>query len=276
MITELAARESYVQSSWSPTSPAWFGQAAPNTSQAGSVIIPWLSAGDWNTTRLYLWCRNQPTLSVRFELNEFENALGRNLIENALIRTLAGEAGVTTTCQQVSLRWNKEPPKFVPARSGRKRPLQDHRTARLLIERIQSLSGLTLEEVAPLLNVSRRSLQNWRSQHPISARNEHRLRGIADLLNLLSFRDAAEARCKLLDRVPGNVRAYDLLAEGRLGAAYTMITGLAVVPAHLQAQTFNKALSPTQTVVARLSNCEDGPPFKAERVDLSRSRRLKR
>jgi hypothetical protein len=35
-------------------------------------------------------------------------------------------------------------------------------------------------------------------------------------------------------------------------------------------------IPPAQSVVARLSNCDDGPPFKHDRVDVSRSGRLKR
>jgi hypothetical protein len=275
MTIELASLDSHVQSNQSSTLLPWFAQAASHTSQAGSVIMPRLSAGDWITTNLYLWCRDQPILSLRFEPTVFENALGRNLIENALIRTLANEARVTTTCQQVSLRWNEGPVKVVRVKSGRKRTLHDQTTAQVLVAKVQSLSGLTLEEIAPLVGVSRRSIQNWRAQRRISARKEQRLRDIADVLNLLSFSNAAEARRKLLDRVPENVRPYDLLAEGRFVAAYRMITGAAAVPANLEAE-FKTELSPAESLVARLSNRDDGPPFKAQRVDLSRSKRLKR
>jgi hypothetical protein len=276
MNTEAAARHSYLLPISLVTNQPWFGQVAANTSQAGSITMPLLSAGD-SLRSISLWRRYHTTWLVRFEPNEFENALGRTLIENALIRTLAGEARATSNCQQVSLRWDQGPSKFLPVRSGRKRSLQDQTTAQLLIERIQSLSGLTLEEISPLVGVSRRSLQNWRAQRQISARKEQRLRDIADVLSLFSFRNATEARRKLLDRVPGNVRPYDLLAEGRFDSAYTMITGLAAIPARMPAQAVRAVpLPPAHSLVARLSNREDGPPFKPERVDLSRSKRLKR
>jgi len=49
-----------------------------------------------------------------------------------------------------------------------------------LLDRIQKVSGLTLEMIAPLAGVSRRSLQSWRRGAAISRRKEERLRVLAD------------------------------------------------------------------------------------------------
>jgi hypothetical protein len=207
-------------------------------------------------------------------LDNWDRAFGPTLVDNALFQTLIADSRATTIPQQVRLSWRKLQVKpsrrqLPPSRSSAQT------AARSLLAQIQGRSGLTLEEVAPLLGVSRRSLQNWRAQRRISARKEQRLRHLAETLQLLPIDNASNARQILLDRAPGRVRPYDLLAEGRFDAAYTMITG-ASAPAHLIGFSTHGVLPPAPSVLARLSTRHDEPPSPAGRVDLRRSRRLKR
>src|SRR5262249_23066278 len=131
------------------------------------------------------------------------------------------------------------------------------------------------EEIAPLLGVSRRSLQHWRAHGRISARKEQRLRDLADTLSSLPASEANEMRGKLLDRIPDGVRAYDLLAEGRFDSAYSMITR-SPSPAHLVARSIKPTMPSAPSLMARLSVRDDGPSLPTSRVNLRQSRRLKR
>jgi hypothetical protein len=145
----------------------------------------------------------------------------------------------------------------------------------LLLSRVQKLSGLTLEEIAPLIGVSRRTLQNWKAESNISARKEQRLRDLADCLDALPSADPEQTRQRLLERRPGMVRVYDLLAEGNFDSAYAAVTGLQP-PAFLAARSRRPLLPPVPSVLARLSDNNDGRPLSGGRVDKRRSRRLKR
>jgi hypothetical protein len=144
-----------------------------------------------------------------------------------------------------------------------------------LIEQVRANSGLTLEEISPLLGVSRRSLQHWLSGRQISARNEQRLRALADTLCSLPAADPSNSRHRLLQRKPEGVRAYDLLAEGQFNAAYALITGEAPTSEHFPSDLV-KLRSPSFTPLIRMSLLHGGPASVSGRVDIRRSGRLKR
>jgi transcriptional regulator with XRE-family HTH domain len=144
-----------------------------------------------------------------------------------------------------------------------------------LIEQVRANSGLTLEEISPLLGVSRRSLQHWLSGRQISARNEQRLRALADTLCSLPAADSSNSRHRLLQRKSDGVRAYDLLAEGQFSAAYALITGEGPTPEHIPSDLV-KLPSSSFTPLIRMSILHGGPASVGGRVDVRRSGRLKR
>jgi hypothetical protein len=93
------------------------------------------------------------------------------------------------------------------------------------VTRIRALSNLTNEEIAPLAGVSRRSLQAWIAGEPISARKEQRLRQLQNAISEVADASPALTRRRLLDRMPGHVRPYDLLAEARFEEAVDLGLG---------------------------------------------------
>jgi hypothetical protein len=215
-------------------------------------------------------------ISIKITVHEskLQRTYGKTIIEAALIRALAAKCRWTTTAQQVLLLWDDDDiqPDVAPRR--RRGTLQT--TAQMFLEKVRLASGLTLEEIAPLVLVSRRTLQNWRAQSQISARKEKRLRDLAEFLNLISPGHSDEMRRKLLDRSPGNVRPYDLIAEGRFDTAYQVMTGTPA-PEHLVALSARApAAPPFVPVLIGMSSTSDGPQLPSGQVDLRRSRRLKR
>jgi DNA-binding transcriptional regulator YiaG len=88
-----------------------------------------------------------------------------------------------------------------------------------LIGKIRQETGLTLELIAPLLGVSRRTIQSWKAGGEISLKNEERLRELAEAIGRLPSGSPGETKNLLLERIPGSIRIYDLLAERRFGDA---------------------------------------------------------
>lgn len=97
--------------------------------------------------------------------------------------------------------------------------------AQKMVDELRRLSGLTNEEIAPLVGVSRRSLQSWIAGEPISARRENRLRAVLDAIRRLAAPTAMATRERMLTRAPHSVSAYDLLTEERYDAAIDLATG---------------------------------------------------
>lgn len=146
--------------------------------------------------------------------------------------------------------------------------------ARLIDEAI-TLTGMTHEQLAPLLGVTRRSLSNWKGGETISGRKEMRLRGLVEALRALATGDADITRARLYDRTPGGLRPYDLLAEGRFDVAVQLATGRPA-PAAVRPIDLPAVPPPPAPVLARLSLREDVAIEPHGQVDLRRSRRLKR
>ena len=197
--------------------------------------------------------------------------LGCTLIENACLHAYALDGTTTPKAFRIVRPPRRDTPSTpmplaVPAKAAGAAPS--------LVDEIQALSGLTLEEIAPLAGVSRRSLQNWRAGEPISARKEQRLRALTDTLRVLSKDDALATRCFLLNPIEGGLRPFDLLAEGRFDAALAL-GGHSTRPAMSSAGTA-VVPPPAASMLARLSSRDEGPTGLDGRVDLRRSRRLKR
>lgn len=141
--------------------------------------------------------------------------------------------------------------------------------ARAAIGDIKALSGLTQEEIAPLVGVSRRSLQAWLAGHPISARNEQRLRNLRETITALRLPTPRETRERLLQRRHGDISLYDMLAEGRDAAARAL--GLTETP------TSPAAAAPqAQPLLAQLDRHEDAIDLPATTLDRRFVGRLRR
>ena len=91
-------------------------------------------------------------------------------------------------------------------------PTPSSHAARALA-RIRHASDLTIEAIAPLVGVSRRTVHNWFAGGNISQRNEERLRALAEAVEQIAAVEPATARERLMDRILGSPRLYDLLAE---------------------------------------------------------------
>ena len=143
-----------------------------------------------------------------------------------------------------------------------------------LIDRAQLAAKLTLEELAPLVGVSRRSLQNWRTGDPISARKEHRLREALSALENLPASDPEQRRQILFARRAGGLRVYDLFSEGRFAAAAHLaeMSPEVVADESLALNFWNRGPS-----LAVRVDLIDAPASGTEgRVNLRRSARFKR
>lgn len=94
-----------------------------------------------------------------------------------------------------------------------------------LCQELRDISGLTNEEIAPLLSVSRRSFQTWLAGGAISARKESHLRSVVSAVRSLAGADRAQTRARLLHRDKHAVSVFDLLQERRFDAAVDLALG---------------------------------------------------
>lgn len=99
--------------------------------------------------------------------------------------------------------------------------------ARRAVEELKAAAQLTNDEVAALAGVSRRSVQSWLADGAISGPRERHLRSVVEAVRGLAAPDAVGTRARLFDRAPGHVCPFDLLVEGRFGAAVSLATGQA-------------------------------------------------
>lgn len=92
--------------------------------------------------------------------------------------------------------------------------------ARDAIFELRRLTGLTWDELANLLSVTRRSLHLWANGHPINALNETRVRDMVSTMRTIDRGTARENRALLMSpRLEGGVFS-DLLREGHFDAAH--------------------------------------------------------
>ena len=100
------------------------------------------------------------------------------------------------------------------------------------LKQIREASGLTIEAMAPLIGVSRRTLHGWLAGGQIGQRNEERLRALAEALEVIAATAPSPARERLMERVPGSPRIFDLLAEGHYDVAVARATGMLAPQRH--------------------------------------------
>lgn len=142
-----------------------------------------------------------------------------------------------------------------------------------LIDEAQSYSGLNLEMIAPLLGVSRRSIQYWKDGKNISQKNEFHLTELVDTLKQISVGDPTQTRSLLLARVTGVPRIYDLLAEQRYEKAIARAKDTTKLKPVLSDQTlkFN-----SRSIADQLAFADDGPTKPMGKLNRSVSRRIVR
>lgn len=90
------------------------------------------------------------------------------------------------------------------------------------IAELRSLSGLTWEQLARLMGVSRRSLHLWASGKPMAATNEEKLARVLAILKQLDRGAAAANRAWLLAPSSEGQLPFDLLKAG----AYSQVIAL--------------------------------------------------
>lgn len=93
------------------------------------------------------------------------------------------------------------------------------------LNEIKTLANLTDEEVAELLGTTRQTLYNWRAGKKISARREQRLEKTLEAIRFFSDGNPQSTRRLLMAAEKGQVRVYDLFAEGSIEAAKAIAAG---------------------------------------------------
>lgn len=158
-------------------------------------------------------------------------------------------------------------------------PPVDNRPACLkaLIE-LRLTAGLTFDQAARLLGVSRRAVHLWVSRQRMSSTNEERLMRTLAVLRHADRGDAQSTRAALLQAAPDGRVPFDLIAEGKLDEARTLLgkgpgrKWLPYWPLSREEQEKRKPLPPWILMDAR----DDIVPKRVGRARGVRTHRTKR
>jgi hypothetical protein len=142
-----------------------------------------------------------------------------------------------------------------------------------LIERVKHASTLTIEAIAALVGVSRRSIHTWQAGGVISQKNEERLRALAEAIEAIAAFEPTTVRERLMERVPGSIRIYDMLAEGHYKAAIARGTRAEARP---QPLTYPAPLPLSTPLSAQVAALNDKSIPLTGRIDRRFTKRLKR
>lgn len=96
-------------------------------------------------------------------------------------------------------------------------------TVQQAIAELRSLSGLTWEQMARLLGVSRRSVHFWASGEPVRASHQERVQRLLAVLRQVDRGSATENRTLLLNACADGTLPFDILADGRFEEALELM-----------------------------------------------------
>lgn len=100
-------------------------------------------------------------------------------------------------------------------------------TAREVLDEIKGVSGLTWDQVARIMGVSRRSVHMWLNAKPMASENEERVHRVRQILRELGGRSQLETRSRLLDTRDGD-SVFRLLVQQDDDAALALARERAV------------------------------------------------
>lgn len=96
-------------------------------------------------------------------------------------------------------------------------------TVQQAIAELRRLSGLTWEQIARLLGVSRRSVHLWASGEPVRASHQERVQRLLAVLRQVDRGSATENRALLLNASADGALLFDVLADGRFEEALKLM-----------------------------------------------------
>ena len=150
-------------------------------------------------------------------------------------------------------------------------------TTRKAVSELRRISGLTWEQLAGLLGVSRRSVHFWASGKPLNATNHQRLMRVLDVVRAADRGTARSTRAALLAAREGTT-AFELLADQRfqearaaLGRGRTRVVPV-LTPLSAAARSARRPLPPDELYDAKSDRVHQ-EPGRARAARTARDRR---
>lgn len=137
------------------------------------------------------------------------------------------------------------------------------------LSELRRLSGLSWEQLAHVLGVSRRTLHFWASGKPMARSNEEHLQRVLGVVRASERGSTAATRTALLEALDGQHNAVDLLAAREYERASSATSRLST------AVRTSRAPSPPETLVGALHgrvHQDLGPSRPARSVKVDRRR----
>jgi transcriptional regulator with XRE-family HTH domain len=155
-------------------------------------------------------------------------------------------------------------------------------SAPVVLDELKDMTGLTWDQLARVMGVSRRSIHLWLNGRPLSAEKEERLHEIAHVVRTLAGKSQIETRTRMLDKSGGQSVFDQLIAgfdEAALGLAFTRAasTEPAVLFEHSARRLSNEARAARRSPIHALDLLESSSAMVVvEPAKLKRARPMKR
>lgn len=153
------------------------------------------------------------------------------------------------------------------------------KTAAEMLDEAKDLSGLTWDQLARIMGVSRRSLHFWINGRALSAEHEERLHRITQIVEMLAGRSQLEVRSRLLDKSEG-MSVFDLLVAERddealqLARRQALATGGPVIFVSTPRQ-LDDATRARRATISAMDALEHGGVVTVAPTRLKRARRMR-
>jgi transcriptional regulator with XRE-family HTH domain len=153
--------------------------------------------------------------------------------------------------------------------------------AAAMLDEIKSLSGLTWEQLANIVGVSRRTIHLWLQGNSLSHANEERLHSILHIVRSLSGSSQLDVRSRMLDKSGGSsvaelLKAHDDDAAAALARQRALTHGAPDLFEHATNRS-REVLDARRTSVTATDLLEPGTsPVQTTAAQPKRVRRMKR
>jgi len=202
-------------------------------------------------------------------------AITGDLVIQCLSQTSPMPALVAPAGRAMRARHEPSPVMALEARS-----VVDEPTRPDLVHELRRLSGLTWEQLANVLRVSRRTLHNWANGLPMSRNHEERLARTISVLRAIDRGSANQNRALLFDVAPQGETLLDLLRREDYDAVLKMGGATPKLASPEPAAAFAipgpKPLPPSVLADAREERIHKSPDKPARWVSTSRVTKIER
>lgn len=149
-----------------------------------------------------------------------------SLLAVGLAIALSGSSSSASMTPSTSDDYLRDPPAEVRSTCSGERSMPGSEPCRVMLHDLRAQSGLTWDQLARLLNVSRRSVHLWANGNAVTPANEEHMGRVLAVIRTADQGSPGENRASLLTPSPEGVVPFDLLSDMRYEAARELLMSM--------------------------------------------------